>query len=330
MILMTAEEVDKLRIKRELANTHNNVGDINHIINNFFKKEGIYTTSKHHYKNFWNALGEYTITKNLPEEIIVVKRNDLLVFFVKVADTLFLLHKSRLIKAPCQNLQHYYDSIDSMYAAVENMLTPYYKYLSKISKAIQSLGGSGSVHGSIIDINFLTHLFVNPIDSKITFYYATSTSPNDRVVFANYLSCAEFIGLPLKKDCTEELHFIDANSRQFNVEKLVQNIEKQKKLKKKKLEKLLESIEQGNFNFKLAKRKADKDNSITRDIVFAKDGSLKYFPDLPNSNSNSIYGMNLIIYRYQYLCKYKVFTIWNEDLLTQKERLDDNEIRRIK
>ena len=46
-------------------------------------------------------------------------------------------------------------------------------YQQEIANKIKKIGGSGNIHGSIIDIDFFNHLFINPIDLKITAYYAT-------------------------------------------------------------------------------------------------------------------------------------------------------------
>ena len=42
----------------------------------------------------------------------------------------------------------------------------------KISEVIKSFGGSGRIHGCIIDVDFLNHVMLNPSDGQITYYYS--------------------------------------------------------------------------------------------------------------------------------------------------------------
>lgn len=58
---------------------------------------------------------------------------------------------------------------------IHSLKTPLDKYTSvqkKISDEIKKIGGLGDIHGCIIDIDFLNHIYVNPIDLKITPYFA--------------------------------------------------------------------------------------------------------------------------------------------------------------
>ena len=46
--------------------------------------------------------------------------------------------------------------------------------LKEISNSIKSIGGDGRIHGCIVDIDFFNHIYLNPYDGKISYYYATS------------------------------------------------------------------------------------------------------------------------------------------------------------
>ena len=48
----------------------------------------------------------------------------------------------------------------------------YNEFIKQISNAIKSIGGDGRIHGSIVDIDFLNHIYINPIDGTITPYFA--------------------------------------------------------------------------------------------------------------------------------------------------------------
>lgn len=52
------------------------------------------------------------------------------------------------------------------------LVSPYRNAQENISKFVKSFGGSGKIHGTIIDIDFLNHIMLNPLDGTITYYYA--------------------------------------------------------------------------------------------------------------------------------------------------------------
>ena len=49
----------------------------------------------------------------------------------------------------------------------------YSSFQAKIAAEIRKLGGTGTIHGCIIDIDWYNHVYVNPVDMKITGYWAT-------------------------------------------------------------------------------------------------------------------------------------------------------------
>lgn len=52
-------------------------------------------------------------------------------------------------------------------------LKPFQDTLKQISKHVKGFGGSGTIHGCIVDIDFFNHIHLNPHDGKATPYYAT-------------------------------------------------------------------------------------------------------------------------------------------------------------
>ncbi|MBR6921508.1 MAG: hypothetical protein IKH51_04895, partial [Clostridia bacterium] len=45
-------------------------------------------------------------------------------------------------------------------------------YQKRISEEIKRIGGYGSIHGCIIDVDFYNHIYVNPYDFSTTGYWA--------------------------------------------------------------------------------------------------------------------------------------------------------------
>ena len=65
------------------------------------------------------------------------------------------------------NMVYYADSIKESFGYI-------FDALDKISLAVKAFGGSGTIHGCIVDIDYLNHIYLNIYDGKITPYYALS------------------------------------------------------------------------------------------------------------------------------------------------------------
>ncbi|MBS6798466.1 MAG: DUF4116 domain-containing protein [Firmicutes bacterium] len=86
----------------------------------------------------------------------------------------------RLRRNRIEDLSYYYDSLPKYADNVRKLLYRYVGGQQKLSDFIKHLGGSGKVHGCIVDIErpngseefSYCHLFVNPIDGKVTPYFA--------------------------------------------------------------------------------------------------------------------------------------------------------------
>ena len=65
-----------------------------------------------------------------------------------------------------------------MVDAYLSVLSPYRSTQEKISGFIKSFGGTGKIHGYIIDIDYYNHIMLNPVDGMITFY----TSPEFGII----------------------------------------------------------------------------------------------------------------------------------------------------
>lgn len=84
--------------------------------------------------------------------------------------------------------------MESMISLIRNPLEEYGKYQKTISDEIIKIGGSGYIHGCIVDIDFYTHIYINPIDLKLTGYSAENMI--NKEVYKNIPSL-------LKAECPE-------------------------------------------------------------------------------------------------------------------------------
>lgn len=70
------------------------------------------------------------------------------------------------------NITKYYDTFSGMIRAYLNVLSPYRHTQEMIAEAVRAFGGTGRIHGYIIDIDFTNHIMLNPNDGKVTFYHS--------------------------------------------------------------------------------------------------------------------------------------------------------------
>ena len=73
-----------------------------------------------------------------------------------------------------QDINYYYETMDILSLAINQAMKNYNNTLKEISKSIRSIGGDGRIHGCIVDIDFFNHIYLNPYDGKVSYYYATS------------------------------------------------------------------------------------------------------------------------------------------------------------
>ena len=72
-----------------------------------------------------------------------------------------------------QDLMYYYNSIERFAESIKAMISDYNSKINKISQNVKMFGGSGKIHGCIVDIDFYSHLYLNPYDNKLIPYFAT-------------------------------------------------------------------------------------------------------------------------------------------------------------
>ena len=142
--------------------------------------DGIYTISAADYKAFHYTRGK-PINYKSQNNVYLVKRAGFYCFFTTSSNGgLLLLNGGRKEKVT-HDIQYYYDNMLDVINQIKIPLNDYTAYLKQISKAIKKIGGTGHIHGSIVDIDFFNHIFVNPNDGKTTPYYADNVI--DKVVY---------------------------------------------------------------------------------------------------------------------------------------------------
>ena len=68
-------------------------------------------------------------------------------------------------------------------AAVKKGLSKYNDALNQISYSVRAIGGTGQIHGCIVDIDFFNHIYLDPFNGGLIPYYAESI--NNRMEYKN-------------------------------------------------------------------------------------------------------------------------------------------------
>lgn len=149
--------------------------------------DGIHEISAEDYINFGHGKGYGFDFNREFKNLYMLKSNDIYMFLMKnMSDNLMILNGGAIKKVVNHTLNYYYEKMSIYANAIKTFLSSYSEYQNNIAKTIKSIGGSGEIHGCIVDIDFYNHLYVNPIDGKVTPYYALSI--DDKTVYQNLIS----------------------------------------------------------------------------------------------------------------------------------------------
>lgn len=155
-----------------------------------YYQDGIYEITKNQYIDFNKGkLVNISFKKN-DGQIYMLKKGNMYLFLIyckyslnSKSKSLYLMNGGRLIKLrknKLENLSYYYENLEKYAKNINQLLYRYTGSQQKLSEFIKYLGGSGRVHGCIVDVErpselfgfSFCHLFINPIDGKVTPYYA--------------------------------------------------------------------------------------------------------------------------------------------------------------
>ena len=140
-----------------------------------YLENGIYEISRDDYFTFNRGIGLSMDFNKIDGKLIMLKKNGIYCFLYKNAkDKLYILNGGAVRVLENQDVNYYYNTMDILSMAINTAMENYNNALKDISKYIKSIGGSGRIHGCIIDIDWFNHIYLNPYDGKISYYYATS------------------------------------------------------------------------------------------------------------------------------------------------------------
>ena len=136
--------------------------------------DGIYQITADEYKSFYRGKN-IRIDFNRDVNILyMLKKNGYYCFIYKSRQKgLCIMNGGALKQIDHADIDYIYDKMDTVVSLIKEPLDQYNNLQKKIAQEIRALGGIGSIHGCIIDIDFYNHIYVNPIDGKITGYWAS-------------------------------------------------------------------------------------------------------------------------------------------------------------
>lgn len=173
-------------------------------------EDGIHMISLEQYLLFYRKMG-YLISCKLQGEFYLLKKNEIFMFVYKNdKGNLYIMNGGRQNKLDYKNIEYYYSNMDNYSIIIKEGTKSYYEYVNQLSDYIKSIGGSGNIHGTIVDIDFYNHVYVNIYDGKITPYWAASM--NYKIVYSSFQEL-------LSNHCPKMLESMNSNKNELAVMK---------------------------------------------------------------------------------------------------------------
>jgi hypothetical protein len=135
--------------------------------------DGIYEISKYDYIRFYRAK-KMSMTLNRDyKAIYMLKKSGYYCFLARLASgKLSIMNGGRGSSLNMSDVHYYYDRMDRIIGTLSGPLEKYQEAQKQVSKAIKAIGGTGKIHGCIVDIDFYSHVYLNPIGSTLIGYFA--------------------------------------------------------------------------------------------------------------------------------------------------------------
>lgn len=137
-----------------------------------YHADGIHPITRERYKDFYRSKGLY-LTCNRAGDYLMLKRGPLYCFMLRMNDRLYLLDGGIIRRTSHNDPEYYFENMAAYETIVRDILEEYRNRLDSISALIRSIGGDGRIHGCIVDVDFVNHVFLNPFDGTITSYTAS-------------------------------------------------------------------------------------------------------------------------------------------------------------
>lgn len=146
--------------------------------------DGIHEITADDYRFFYRGINQGIDFNRDFSKIYMLKREQTYMFVAeKENGKLFLLMGGHIKTLEHQSLQYYYETMLNYSESVRLFVSDYLAFQKRVSEEIKQFGGDGRIHGCIVDIDFFNHVYINPLDGKISAYSAASMV--DKYFFEN-------------------------------------------------------------------------------------------------------------------------------------------------
>ena len=162
-------------------------------------EDGIHVVERADYLDFNRArdIGIDSFTRE--GTIYALKRDGVYLFLFRWDETqkLYLLAGGSITGLKRQDPAYYYENMAAYASVVRAAFSGYAEALEAIAGEVRAIGGQGTIHGAIVDIDFYNHVHLDPRTGKVTFYYAEwilSRVAYDRIDDLLEAHCPQLLG----------------------------------------------------------------------------------------------------------------------------------------
>ena len=136
--------------------------------------DGIFEITSEQYNDFYRGKNISMTFQREVNVLYMLKRNGYYCFIHKSrGGSLTILNGGAMKKLEICDIQYYYNNMEAMISTIKAPLDKFTSYQNHIADMVKKIGGIGTIHGSIVDIDFYNHIYVNPVDLSITGYWAS-------------------------------------------------------------------------------------------------------------------------------------------------------------
>lgn len=136
-------------------------------------EDGIFEITSEQYNDFYRGKNISMAFRREANVLYMLKKNGYYCFIHKSkSGSLTILNGGAKKKLEIQDVRYYYDNMDVMISTIKTPLDKFTSFQKPIADVVKRIGGVGTIHGCIIDIDFYNHIYVNPHGLSITGYWA--------------------------------------------------------------------------------------------------------------------------------------------------------------
>lgn len=133
--------------------------------------DGIYQITPQQYMDFNAGRGIQMEYFRQQGDIYALKQKGIYMFMLQYGLGLYLLRGGQKLNV-FHGLEYYAANLEKYVEKIQMAFRPYRNALDKIAAEVKRFGGSGYVHGSIVDIDYYNHIYLDPFDGYLMPYFA--------------------------------------------------------------------------------------------------------------------------------------------------------------